>query len=35
MCGVWVGVEGGEKAVKEVLKELMNKTDLPVSVWSS
>lgn len=32
VCGVWVGVEGGEKAVKEVMKDLLDKTDLPVSV---
>lgn len=35
VCGMWVGVEGGERVVKEVVKKLLNKTDLPVSVWSS
>lgn len=35
VCGVWVGVKGGEKVVKEIMKDLLDKTDLQVSVWSS
>lgn len=39
VCGVWVGIEEGEKrvtekSVREIVKDLMDKTDLPVRVGS-
>ena len=30
MCGAWVAMEGGEEGLVEVVRELLEKTDLSV-----